>query len=210
MKKTLLCILLAGMLTACAPGSDTTAVKENQPAISDASVNQTAAADVSGSQPAASDTAESRADTAGNVAQLAEEGAVCGTDGKLACPLVKPVENMTVEYDRTPEQEALMEAFDGLSLEDKIVAIDQGLIVCTEFIHDEKWEHMIDPHIAALAGEKGFADWMVADDACHSIYHFANAFGLTYADLEKVIQENQLTAYDLDALKKGMEKWCAQ
>lgn len=200
MKKTLLCMLLAGMLTACAPAPDTTAVKESQPASSDASVNQTATADVS----------ESQAEPSGSAAQLTEDGAVCGTDGKLACPLVKPVENMTVEYDRTPEQEALMEAFDGLSLEDKIVAIDQGLIVCTEFIHDEKWEHMIVPHIAALAGEKGFADWMVADDACHSIYHFANAFGLTYADLEKVIQENQLTAYDLDALKKGMEKWCAQ
>lgn len=197
MKKKLLCIaVLAGLLAACASTPQTETASQEGQAVSEAA------------EPSASVGAPSQ--TAGEASQLAETDALCGTDGKLACPLVKPVENMTVEYDRTPEQEALMEAFDGLSLEEKIVAIDQGLIVCTEFIHDEKWEHVIDPHIAELAGEKAYAEWVAGDNACHSIYHFANAFGLTYSDLEKVIQENDLTAYDLEALKKGMEKWCAQ
>lgn len=197
MKKKLLCIaVLAGLLAACASTPQTETASQEGQAVSEA-------AEPSESVGAPPQTAE-------EASQLAETDALCGTDGKLACPLVKPVENMTVEYDRTPEQEALMEAFDGLSLEDKIVAIDQGLIVCTEFIHDEKWEHVIDPHIAELAGEKAYAEWVAGDNACHSIYHFANAFGLTYSDLEKVIQENDLTAYELSALKKGMEKWCAQ
>lgn len=197
MNKKLFCIIgLIGLLAACAPAPETAPKRPESQAVSEAAVEESADAAVSVSPE--------------TVDALAAEDALCGTDGKLACPLVKPVENMTVEYDRTPEQEALMEAFDGLSLQDKIAAIDQGLIVCTEFIHDEKWEHEIDPRMAALAGEKAYTEWVAGDNACHSIYHFANAFGLTYSDLEKVIQENSLTAYDLDALKKGMEKWCAE
>lgn len=137
------------------------------------------------------------------------EGA-CGTDEKLACPLVKPVEPMTVKYNRTPEQIARMEAFDALTLEEKFHALDQGLIVCTEFIHDAAWEHQMDPILIAIVGQDKFDQWINSSEGCHSIYDFAKAFALTYDDLEKAIVENSLIdIYDLAALKAGMEKWTA-
>lgn len=197
MKKILLFCIFVAVLSACAPA-------DSPSEASTAGINSESAASMP-EGPAEGGTEETL-DTA--APPLLEIGDDCGIDGKLACPLVKPTKGMTPKYDRTPEQLARMEAFDQLTLEEKFIALDQGFIVCTEFIHDEEWEHQIDAALIESVGRDKFDQWTEMDDGCHSIYHFANAFRLEYGDLEKVIREKGLEdLYPLDALKAGMEKW---
>lgn len=133
--------------------------------------------------------------------------AVCGDDQGPACPLVKPVFFEELVYSRTAEQIAKMEAFDKLSLEEKGKAMANGEVVCTLFIHDDKWEHEIAPQFISYVGQENFDEWQNQRTGCGSIYEFADAFALEFSTLKEIIVENNLQeTYIIDRLEEKMEK----